>query len=642
MMQSSFVFLNQLKMKSLYQFLCCTVALGLCAGQLFAQQGDFKLPGSGLQAYHPIRKWRGVDIQSYLRGIGYFGGAYNTATGTQALYQNTGGYNTADGYQAMYASTTAAYDVAVGYQALSNCTSCYENTAIGSLSMFQSASGVLWSTAVGTRSLEFLTTGWGNTAVGNGAGGGITTGGNNVAVGYAAQGWVTGAGNNNIAIGGTAMGYTSGSNNTAVGNAALYGANGSSESNSTGIGFDVLYYSNSATGNNTAAGNYSMYENTTGGVNATSGAYTLYSNTTGSQNSAIGAYALYGNTSGYNNAANGYLAMYQNTSGYYNLADGAYAGCDNTTGSDNTAVGGFATVSSGALSNTTALGYEAIPSSSNQIILGNSSVTSIGGAVGWTNFSDGRYKKNIQQNVPGLAFINRLTPITYTLDIDGIETKLHQNDKSPSIKGLTSKPNYLDDPILKQAIQEKSAITYTGFVAQDVEKAADSVGFTFSGIDKPKDINQSFYGLRYGDFVVPLVKAVQELSASSDKKDSVINAIQNAAQEKFDSLQTQINQLRALLLAKNTSAMSGASLDQNVPNPFTGSTTIGYSLPKGTSSAQLQITDMSGNVLAIIPLSGNAGKSTLSASLSGRASGTYLYSLIVDGHLAGTKQMVLF
>jgi hypothetical protein len=52
--------------------------------------------------------------------------------------------------------------------------------------------------------------------------------------------------------------------------------------------------------------------------------------------------------------------------------------------------------------------------------------------------------------------------------------------------------------------------------------------------------------------------------------------------------------------------MSGASLDQNVPNPFTGSTTIGYSLPKGTNSAKLQITDVSGNVPAIIPLPGGA------------------------------------
>lgn len=34
---------------------------------------------------------------------------------------------------------------------------------------------------------------------------------------------------------------------------------------------------------------------------------------------------------------------------------------------------------------------------------------------------DGRYKRNITQNVPGLAFINKLAPVTYTLDINGID-----------------------------------------------------------------------------------------------------------------------------------------------------------------------------------------------------------------------------
>jgi hypothetical protein len=56
---------------------------------------------------------------------------------------------------------------------------------------------------------------------------------------------------------------------------------------------------------------------------------------------------------------------------------------------------------------------------------------------------------------------------------------------------------------------EKSRIVYTGFLAQEVEAAAQSIGFDFSGVDAPKNDND-FYGLRYAEFVVPLVKAVQE------------------------------------------------------------------------------------------------------------------------------------
>jgi hypothetical protein len=613
-------------MKRYYQQLCFTVAMTLCVSQLVAQQGYLKPPGSGLQAYHPIRKWLGLDLQSYLREIGLYGGSYNTATGTQALYSNTSGsYNTADGYQALLNNTTGSYNTAISVGALGSNTTGQENIAIGYASLGLNATGSN-NTAVGQAALQ-LNAGSGNTAIGSFA---LNEygGSNNTAVGCNSMVSLT-VGNGNTALGYNSMGLRYfGSNLTAIGFGALSspyeaGDPADCENYSVAVGYNALYSSFSSNGYNTAMGPYAMY-----------------GNTSGYENEANGAAACYYNTTGYYNVANGADAMLDNTSGYYNLADGAYALYQNSTGYYNTGVGAFATVTSGALSNATALGFEAYVSSSNSVVVGNTSVTSIGGYANWTNFSDGRYKKNIQQNVPGLAFINKLTPITYTLDVDGIEAKLHENDKSPSIKDLPGKPNYLDDPVVKQAMKEKSAVTYTGFVAQDVEKAADSVGFTFSGVDKPKDANQSFYGLRYGDFVVPLVKAVQELSASSNSKDSAINVMQvqiDSVESKYNALQAQVNELRALLLAQKTTA--GASLDQNTPNPFTGSTTIGYSLPKGISSAKLQITDVDGHVLGIIPLSGSSGKSTVTASLSGYAAGTYMYSLIVNGQLVSTKQM---
>jgi trimeric autotransporter adhesin len=617
-------------MKHKYMLFCCTVALSFCAGQLVAQKVDLKLPGSGLQAYHPIKKWRGLDLHSYLRGTELFG-AFNTATGSGALASNTSGNNnTADGWSALSSNTTGVGNIAIGSQALENTTTGSSNIGIGGATGtstgnynieigFQALSDNLSgqnNIAIGTAALDINDNSSNNVAIGPQAMGNNVGGSQNTAVGSNALQVENGQGN--IAVGYNAIGnLSSGSYLTAVGYNTLQ--NGSSENYSVALGYNALNNSGSSTGNNVATGPWSMYTNSAG-----------YYNT------ASGAYALYYNSSGYYNTGSGLLAMYENTTGNFNLAEGAYALYENTTGSDNTALGYFSTVGSGALSNATALGADATVSSSNSAVIGSSAVTSIGGYANWTNFSDGRYKRNIQQNVPGLAFINKLNPITYTLDIDGIEAKLHASDKAPSGKNLPSRPSYLDDPVMKQAMQEKSAITYTGFVAQDVEKAADSVGFTFSGVDKPKDVNQSFYGLRYGDFVVPLVKAVQELSASSNSKDSAINALVG----KYDSLQTQVNELRALLLAKNTTAMSGAALDQNSPNPFTGSTVIGYSLPNGTSSAKLQITDVSGNVLAIIPLSGSGGKSTLTASLSGRAAGTYMYSLIVNGKLVGTRQMI--
>jgi regulator of replication initiation timing len=45
---------------------------------------------------------------------------------------------------------------------------------------------------------------------------------------------------------------------------------------------------------------------------------------------------------------------------------------------------------------------------------------------------------------------------------------------------------------------------------------ARDINYDFSGVDKPKNEND-FYSLRYAEFVVPLVKAVQELAAENSK-----------------------------------------------------------------------------------------------------------------------------
>ena len=53
-------------------------------------------------------------------------------------------------------------------------------------------------------------------------------------------------------------------------------------------------------------------------------------------------------------------------------------------------------------------------------------------------------------------------------------------------------------------------IKFSGFIAQEVEQAAKDAGYDFSGIVIPKKISTELYALRYAEFVVPLVKAMQE------------------------------------------------------------------------------------------------------------------------------------
>jgi hypothetical protein len=396
--------------------------------------------------------------------------------------------------------------------------------------------------------------------------------------------------------------------NTVVGNLAL--ASNTTGYTNTAIGSNVLY-SNTTGFSNTANGYWALYNNTTGYRNTANGVFTLISNTTGNYNTAIGSEALYSNTTGNYNTAIGYLALNSNTTGYYN-----------------TAIGDYSNVASPSLTNAIAIGYNATVDASSKVRIGNSIITSIGGQVGWTTFSDGRYKKNIKEDVKGLAFINSLKPITYTVDINGLDTYFNKNRKHDSAYDKMKNE-------MKPVEDEASKIVYNGFIAQEVEAAAKKLNYDFNGVDKPKS-KDGLYGLRYSDFVVPLVKAVQELSKQNeDLKDIVAKQ-----QEQINAILEKLNTTQPTASASSNAVVLSdlANLEQNAPNPFSTSTVIKFSLPKHYTNAQIIITDMNGHTIKQANINGS---NALNVSAGSLAAGTYKYALVVDGKVLNTKTMIL-
>jgi hypothetical protein len=423
----------------------------------------------------------------------------------------------------------------------------------------------------------------------------------------------------------TGVGY-----NTATGVNALHSL--TSGYNNTAIGWSALI-GNTTGSDNTASGNAALESNTIGIKNTANGGYAVASNTTGSFNTAHGYDVLRYNTTGSYNTANGNSALLLNTTGSSNTADGMSAGSAITTGIGNTFVGNEANATSGDLNNATALGNGALVSASSTVRIGNNAVTSIGGYVGWSNVSDGRVKKNIKSNVPGLAFINKLNPITYNLDLEAAD-RITQRPALKTNDGKTVAPEIKDITARKA----KEQVVYTGFVAQEVEKAAKELNYDFSGMDAAKN-DKDLYGLRYSDFVVPLVKAVQELS----KQTQELSATNKELQKQIDELKGVKNagsQSTAAQQSATKLMLTSASLDQNNPNPFTGATTIRYSLPAGFRTAQIFITDNSGKTIKQVQLN-TAGSGTVNIDASTLTAGTYSYSLEVDGKVIENKRMIV-
>lgn len=434
-------------------------------------------------------------------------GSYNTAVGDLALWANqANSRSTAVGYKAMYNAddrTTgrSTYNTAVGYEALHGSTTPGNNTG-------------QYNTAVGDHAMYSNTSGHANTAVGYNALYANQIGVYNSAFGYQALESLNPPGSAPQGFYNTAVGFKSmqtllsGWGNTAVGYYSLQSASASSKC--TAIGYQAL--SAATSDGNTAVGYQALMANTTGSANTAVGTGALASSitswfntamgdsslavSTGLGNTAYGAASMIRTLSGGGNAAFGMNALYGNTTGNYNTACGAAAVNLNQTGSYNTGCGYTAGPGVGYtnLSYATAIGAMATSTASNQIRIGSLDSpyrpSSIGGYVSWSTLSDGRYKTDIEDYEAGLDFITELRPVSYVFKDD---------DSDRTVR--------------------------TGFIAQEVEAAMNKLGIPFGGLDKPLDTQNDRYGLRYAEFVVPLVKAVQEQQEMIESQNKLIGEL---------------------------------------------------------------------------------------------------------------------
>jgi hypothetical protein len=570
------------------------------------------LPGgsNSIDLGSSLLNWRNI----YAAGSYYIGtfkvvdaGTSNTFIGVTTNTTNTGSNNTAVGASALRFNTSGGYNTATGAFALYSNTTTNNNTAYGYGALYTNSSGTN-NTATGAFSLAYNSSGSGNTAIGN-----FALNHNNI-------------GTSNTASGNNALfNNTDGSNCTATGADALY--NNTTGYLNTAIGSAALNVNTSGFYNTAIGGN--ALKNNTGVVNTATGVYTLYSNTSGAYNSAHGASALANNTTGQDNTADGANALAHNTTGNYNTAVGYNALTSDTTGDRNTAIGYYADVSSGGLINATAIGNEAVVNTSNKIRLGNGAVSVIEGNSVYT-VSDARFKKNVTEDVKGLAFINELRPVVYNFEAKKFDEFLHRSNPENFQKNSSN----IDYSAAEQSRK-------SGFIAQEVDKAAKKTAYDFDGVHVPQNDGDN-YSLAYAQFVVPLVKAVQELSSQNSEL-----KIKNIEQQKINQdLQERLAKLESILNVKSTTNyklqttnLFSASLEQNIPNPFNHTTTINYTLPQQFSSAKIIITDKAGKILKETNLSGS-GKGSVTVDASMLSSGAYQYALYVNQKMIDTKQMV--
>lgn len=256
---------------------------------------------------------------------------------------------------------------------------------------------------------------------------------------------------------------------------------------------------------NIAVGFYTVYSNTSTNYNVGIGNFALqYSNPTSATsgdaiNIAIGHLAMMNSksTTGYHCVAIGYSAMQcadaagvggiANTSvgalssialttGFQNTAFGAGALDNCTTGDNNTCVGwGAGTITIG--NNISCIGNSAPSNATDQINLGDTSVTTLRCNVTTiSSLSDVRYKKNIKNLDAGLEFLKCLRPVRFTW-----------NQRDGGRVGLED----------------------VGFIAQELKRVQEDMNIIIPGL--VSEVDPDRLEASYGKLLPVLVKSVQDL-----------------------------------------------------------------------------------------------------------------------------------
>lgn len=158
------------------------------------------------------------------------------------------------------------------------------------------------------------------------------------------------------------------------------------------------------------------------------------------------------------------------------------------------------------------ISHQVLRPSVNTISLGDATVrwAQLFAMTSTISTSDVRAKFDISDTPLGLSFINRLRPVVYRL-LEG-SREVVETVWNPDT--LSEEPVYKTVPGVR---------LHAGLIGQEVRDALDAEGFAdFAGwcLDDAND-SDSRQSLRYEEFISPLIRAVQELSARVEELESL-------------------------------------------------------------------------------------------------------------------------
>jgi hypothetical protein len=229
--------------------------------------------------------------------------------------------------------------------------------------------------------------------------------------------------------------------------------------------------------------------------------------------------------------------------------------------------------------------------------------------------SDRKLKQNITDVTSAMDIIGKLQPKSYEYRQDGNFKYMHLPEGKHY--GLIAQEL---EQVLPNLIKDTKFDTRPEQQAQANREPGKA----------PAPIQQSevidFKAVNYTELIPIMIKGMQEQEAENK------------------ALKAEVAELRQMILELKGGAgmvtSAGAYLEQNTPNPVRGTTTIRYHVPESSTSALLNLTNAKGELVKTMSLNrSGSGQVTLNTGML--ASGTYNYTLYVDGKQADSKRLLI-
>lgn len=247
----------------------------------------------------------------------------------------------------------------------------------------------------------------------------------------------------------------------------------------------------------------------------------------------------------------------------------------------------------------------------------------------WTNhmitFAGNAYAKNYVVSSEGthrfwvLGNGNVFAVSSYLTSDQRLKQNIQDLKTGSSIYQLSPKSYYLKDSLTDKSVDGK--ILQYGFLAQDVREIFPNLVF---------EDEKGMLSLNYVGMIPLLVETIKQQHEDIENLKEQLAATSKEYALKSDSESLNIK----------SAITTQATLSQNKPNPFSTNTRIEMVIPETVSEAVLYIYDLQGKQLKSITVS---GRGATSETIFGNElqAGMYIYSLVTDGKLVGSKQMIL-